>query len=134
MNHQVAVDSRATERYMLGELDEESRSAFEEHYFSCRACADDVKTAAVFVDNAKAVLSGPVGVARPVPRISSQMWMPLALAASLAIGYFVPHPAAAPLSGGLIATVAVPAGTRVCAGAGTRDRGGQASGVLSSSA
>ena len=118
MNHQVAVDSRATERYMLGELDEESRSAFEEHYFSCRACADDVKTAAVFVDNAKAVLSGPVGVARPVPRISSQMWMPLALAASLAIGYFVPHPAAAPLSGGLIATVAVPAGTRSAQGQG----------------
>ena len=32
MNHQVAVDSRATERYMLGELDsEEEPSAFEEH-------------------------------------------------------------------------------------------------------
>jgi hypothetical protein len=46
------------------------------------------------------------------------MWMPLALAASLAIGYFVPHPAAAPLSGGLIATVAVPAGTRSAQGQG----------------
>lgn len=114
MNHQVAVDSRATERYMLGELDDESRSAFEEHYFSCRVCADDVKTAAVFVDNAKAVLAAPVVIGGSFRRAAwnwPQMWVPVALAASLVIGYFLPHPAA-PSPGGLIAAIAIPAGTR----------------------
>jgi hypothetical protein len=116
MNHQLAVDTRATERYMLGELDEESRSAFEEHYFSCHACAADVKAAAVFVDNAKAVLAAlPAAEARvkrpffffPWP----QSMMPAALAACLAVGYVLPHPAAHAV-GGFVATVAIPAGTR----------------------
>ncbi len=33
----------AAERYILGELPEEEKLAFEEHYFSCGACAQDVE-------------------------------------------------------------------------------------------
>ena len=97
MNHQLAVNTRATERYMLGELDEESRSAFEEHYFSCRVCADDVRAAVQFVDNAKAVMTADQG-RRPA---TSRFWnvsrmpawaAPAALAACLLIGYWLPHP------------------------------------------
>jgi hypothetical protein len=34
------------------------RDQFEEHYFDCAICADDVQTGAAFVDNARAVLRG----------------------------------------------------------------------------
>ena len=38
---------------MLNELAGEERSAFEEHYFSCTLCAQDVVVAARFIDNAR---------------------------------------------------------------------------------
>jgi Putative zinc-finger len=118
MNHQLAVNTKATERYLLGELDDDSRSAFEEHYFSCRACADDVRTAAQFVDNAKAVMSaGRIPGSRWFPGAwaESRVLIPAALAACLAVGYFLPHPELSPSgfgAGGVVTSVTVPAGTR----------------------
>ena len=38
---------------MLNELAGEERSAFEEHYFSCAICAEDLVVAARFIDNAR---------------------------------------------------------------------------------
>lgn len=38
---------------MLNELADEERSAFEEHYFSCAICAQDVVVTARFLDNAR---------------------------------------------------------------------------------
>lgn len=108
---------------MLGELDEESRSAFEEHYFSCHACAADVKAAAVFVDNAKAVLATlPAGAPQAKRRFSFFSWMPpvlipVAMAACLAAGYLLPHPAP-PAPGGLITALTIPAGVRGADGQG----------------
>lgn len=46
---------RAAERYILGELSDAERDEFEEHYFSCRLCADQVRETAAFVENAAAV-------------------------------------------------------------------------------
>lgn len=113
MNHQLAVETRATERYMLGELDEESRSAFEEHYFSCTDCAADVKAAAVFVENATEILRAAPEPRRDPFRLSwwKPAFVPAALAASLTIGYFLPHPSASSPEG-LVTTVAIPAGSR----------------------
>ncbi len=113
MNHLLAVKSRATERYLLDELDEESRLAFEEHYFSCHDCATDVKTTAQFVDNAKAVLRATPEIRRSPVRFPSWLQstaVPAAIAACLAVGYFIPHPPKP--FGGLIVTVALPAGAR----------------------
>jgi len=45
MEHQEAIDTLASERYILGEMSEAERDSFEEHYFSCAVCADDVLTA-----------------------------------------------------------------------------------------
>jgi hypothetical protein len=56
MDHSEAVQLRATEKYLLGELPTDQREAFEEHFFECTECAQDVKAAAVLVDNARAVL------------------------------------------------------------------------------
>ena len=119
MNHQHAVASKATERYLLNEFDAAGRAAFEEHYFSCHSCADDVKAAVQFVDNAKAVLAPQANRAAAVasPRAA---WLkaavPAALAACLGIGYYLPHPA--PPRGGLVTTAAVPASTRGAASPG----------------
>ena len=55
MNHEMAVELHATERYLLGEFSPEEREAFEEHYFDCPECAGDVRAAAAFRANARAV-------------------------------------------------------------------------------
>jgi len=46
----------AAERYVLGELTEEDRTRYEEHFFDCAQCAENVRSAAVFVASAKNVL------------------------------------------------------------------------------
>ncbi len=43
MDHQEAVSLEATEQYLLGTLDEDQREAFEEHFFGCLECAEDVR-------------------------------------------------------------------------------------------
>ena len=55
MDHDQAIKQRAAERYLLDELSPEERNHFEEHYFMCVQCADDVRAAFAFRDNAKAV-------------------------------------------------------------------------------
>src|ERR1700756_1194670 len=56
MDHSEAVQLRATEKYLLGDLPTDQREAFEDHFFECTECAQDVKAAAVLIDNARAVL------------------------------------------------------------------------------
>lgn len=50
MNHNEAIREQAVERYLLGELPEDVRERFEEHFFDCEICASDLKTGAVFID------------------------------------------------------------------------------------
>ncbi|MGA3093359.1 MAG: hypothetical protein ABSD75_32600 [Terriglobales bacterium] len=50
MDHDVVAGQRMTERYLLNELDPGLRDEFEEHYFSCTACAADVQAAALLVE------------------------------------------------------------------------------------
>jgi hypothetical protein len=72
MDHAEAVRQKATEKYLLNELDPDLRDQFEEHLFDCQDCALDVRAAANFVEQAKVVLSeppvaAPVRVPIPVP-------------------------------------------------------------------
>src|SRR4030088_1952462 len=57
MDHDEAVRTNVTERYLLNELDPELRDQFEEHLFDCQDCALDVRAAAMFVEQSKAILS-----------------------------------------------------------------------------
>ena len=43
MTHQEALDGLASERYLLDEMSEVERFEFEEHYFDCAECAEDVR-------------------------------------------------------------------------------------------
>lgn len=64
MNHDEAIRLKAAEKYLLGELTAELRDQYEDHYFGCAECAQEVRTGAVFIDNARDVLgSGSVAVA-----------------------------------------------------------------------
>ncbi|MGH9718791.1 MAG: zf-HC2 domain-containing protein [Bryobacteraceae bacterium] len=53
MDHGVAVDTKATIRYLLGEMTEQERDDFEEHYFSCPECAGDVEASRIFIANGR---------------------------------------------------------------------------------
>ena len=44
------------ERYLLGELTANERERFEEHYFSCAECANEVLAGAAFLDNSRELL------------------------------------------------------------------------------
>jgi hypothetical protein len=62
MDHNEAVRQKATERYLLDELDPDVRDQFEEHLFDCQDCALDVRAAAMFVEQSKVVLGEPTAV------------------------------------------------------------------------
>jgi hypothetical protein len=70
MDHSEALRLKATEKYLLNELDPEQLDQFEEHMFDCPECAVDVRAAAMFLEQSKAVLSevrGPRPVIIPAP-------------------------------------------------------------------
>lgn len=77
MEHEDAVQTHATEKYLLGELLPEERDAFEEHLFDCRDCADDLRAAAAFVEHSKVALSTPdtIPVRAPVAVPAKSGWL-----------------------------------------------------------
>jgi hypothetical protein len=92
MTHQQAVNTLASERYLLDEMTEPEREVFEEHYFSCAECAEEVRTGAIMCDGTRAgLLEAPLEAndARVVP-FRPRTWyrsaaIPWAVAATLAI-------------------------------------------------
>jgi len=68
MDHMKATSTGAAEKYALGEMGEQERDQYEEHFFACPECADEVKATAIFLDNAKPVLGeGASGAPRAGP-------------------------------------------------------------------
>ena len=56
MDHEEAIRLQAVDRYLLNELTNGERQAFEEHFFSCSECSEDLHTGAILIDNSRAVL------------------------------------------------------------------------------
>ena len=56
VDHFIATKRKIADRYMLGELSPAEREKFEEHYFSCRECAEDVRDLLAISSNSKTVL------------------------------------------------------------------------------
>jgi len=78
MDHNEAVQQKATERYLLNELDPETRDQFEEHLFECQECAVDVRAAAMFIEQTKVVLAeqpSAVPARVPVARAEKAGWL-----------------------------------------------------------
>jgi hypothetical protein len=55
MDHDLAIKNNAAERYLLGELTAVEIEEYEEHFFSCTACAQEVKLGSEFIDHAREV-------------------------------------------------------------------------------
>ena len=72
MKHEFATATHAAERYLLHEMSAEERDAFEEHYFGCDACAEDVKLTSQFIQTAKAVWRED---AQTPPKFSVMDWL-----------------------------------------------------------
>jgi hypothetical protein len=94
MTHEQAMSTQAHERYLLGEMTEIERFAFEEHYFSCADCAEDVRAGEQMQAAAAAAAAGQGKALAFQPRSHqrSARWtvaVPWAAAASLAlaVGY-----------------------------------------------
>ena len=56
MDHNYAIENHTAERYLLEELPEDERDAYEEHFFSCSVCAEEVKSASEFIESARQVV------------------------------------------------------------------------------
>lgn len=65
MTHEQAVEKHAAERYLLDDMPELERFAFEEHLFACPICAEDVRTGALMQEGVKAGLLPQSGVQAP---------------------------------------------------------------------
>ena len=57
MEHAKAVETDAVGRYLVGEMDPSERDDFEEHYFTCAECGEELRLAAVFRANARQALN-----------------------------------------------------------------------------
>jgi len=55
MDHGQALATKASERYLLGEMSEPEKFDFEGHYFGCEACAEDVRTGVLLARGIKSV-------------------------------------------------------------------------------
>jgi hypothetical protein len=103
MDHNEAVRLKATERYLLNELDTEQLDQFEEHLFDCPECAVDLRAAAMFLEQSKNILARPAEPATVTKPARTSQWLAWlrpafalpALALLLVIGYqnFVSIPA-----------------------------------------
>jgi len=91
MQHQQAVANKAAERYLLGEMSEPERFDFEDHYFECPACADDVRAGVALARGVKAVcaedaaLRPQTAVVSEGPRRGWFSWLPGALPSTAAV-------------------------------------------------
>jgi hypothetical protein len=82
MEHQRAVQNLAVESYLLGDMSPQERDAFEEHFFECRLCGEDVRAAAKFMEEARKILGEDAGAddrlrtGRPLPGSSQTTQKP----------------------------------------------------------
>jgi Putative zinc-finger len=53
MDHHEAIQRGAVEKYLLNQMSPAERDEFEEHYFDCPECAEDLRATAAFLDAAK---------------------------------------------------------------------------------
>ncbi len=86
MNHDDAIKTDALARYLLREMPEDEQGIFEEHYFDCVICAEDVRYGTRMMAAGKAVMDEelePVRTSNVVPFWKQPWMLPATAAASL---------------------------------------------------
>lgn len=56
MDHNEAVRLQAGVKYLIGELPKAQLEEYEEHYFDCPVCAEEIKATVAFMENTRQVL------------------------------------------------------------------------------
>src|ERR1700761_5017767 len=86
MDHGEAMQMQVIDKYLLGELSASQVNEFEEHYFDCEECANDLRISSQFLDATKKVMASDRAVA-PLPVKRSRGWLPsgYGIAASIAL-------------------------------------------------
>ena len=75
MNHALSIETKAAERYLLGELLPMERDAFEQHFFECPECAADVCAGSSLAHGAYTFFSQvPVEKTTSIPRTIAAAW------------------------------------------------------------
>src|SRR5215468_1717617 len=76
MDHADAMRLKATERYLLNELEKIQLEEFEEHMFDCQECALDVQSASMFLEHTRNILAEPTpqAVLPPAPATTASSW------------------------------------------------------------
>jgi len=78
MDHSEAIREMLAEKYLLDELSPDARKAFEEHFFGCMECAQDVRSGATLVSGMKDVLAeepAPAGAVVRQPESARSGWL-----------------------------------------------------------
>jgi anti-sigma factor RsiW len=91
MEHTEAIETNASDRYALGQLSAAEADAFEEHYFDCADCAEDVRLGMTIMEGGRRLVreaEEPVEAPlAPVVPIDSRprwgKWIPAAAVAAL---------------------------------------------------
>lgn len=90
MDHMTAIKANAAEQYLLGELSAADVDAFEEHYFECALCTEDLRAGMSLMDGGRRLVretaAAPEPLAPVVPiesRPRWNKWIPAAAAAAL---------------------------------------------------
>src|SRR5262252_507079 len=55
MDHEICMKAQTAEKYLLHELPPAERDEFEQHFFECPECAEDIRFAFEFGENARQV-------------------------------------------------------------------------------
>ncbi len=101
MEHEDAVRIQATSRYPAGDLSKAEAEAFEQHFFSCQQCSEELTAGAIFDENVRAVFHDRARVPEPVSppvvltgpswldRFRASFALPLTAMAGLLLGVVV---------------------------------------------
>jgi anti-sigma factor RsiW len=63
--HQVAIERNSADAYLLGELSDDEREAFEEHFFNCAGCAASIQSGMKILDDLADGVAEPAEAAVP---------------------------------------------------------------------
>src|SRR5215213_4599726 len=91
MEHTDAIETNAPDRYLLGQLSAAEADAFEDHYFDCPVCTEDVRIGMSFMDGGRRLVREvapvPEKVAPVIPidsrRRTAAKWFPATAAAAV---------------------------------------------------
>ena len=105
MTHADAIRTLAAERYLLDEMSEIERFAFEEHFFDCLECADDVRSGSTMREAVKSGLLPDTPQAQKVVPMAAakRRWAPAVTvpwAAAAVLALAAGYQALAPAGGG----------------------------------